>query len=144
MSGEKRYVISESVLPDVLRKVLQAKTMLENGICSNARLACYKAGISRSTFYKYKNCIFEYTANTGEQELTVLISAVSASSVLAAIYTAVCDTRVTVITMSQSIPVNGKTVISATIRASPGISIYETIRRIRKIDGVESLQIMGV
>ena len=52
----KDYLIVEkSALPDYFLKVVEARRLLESGACQQVSGACEQVGISRSTYYKYKD-----------------------------------------------------------------------------------------
>ncbi|MEG2036834.1 MAG: amino acid-binding protein, partial [Ruthenibacterium sp.] len=66
---EKRFLLIETdVLPEVFLKVLKAKEMLADGTAKNVSAATKLADISRSAFYKYKDCIFD--AENSKEVLT--------------------------------------------------------------------------
>ena len=67
---ERRFLLVDvSVLPEVFLKVLKAKELLAAGNAKNVSAATKMAGLSRSAFYKYKDCIFD--AENSKEVLTV-------------------------------------------------------------------------
>ena len=54
MQNTRMLLVDSQALPDVFRKVVEAKQYLLSGEASNTSEAARKAGISRSAFYKYK------------------------------------------------------------------------------------------
>ena len=70
MTQHKYLLVQADVLPEVFGKVLQAKQLLASGEVANISAAAKQAGISRSAFYKYKDCVFD--AETGRDTLTVV------------------------------------------------------------------------
>ena len=67
---ERRFLLVDvSVLPEVFLKVLKAKELLAAGSAKNVSAATEMAGLSRSAFYKYKDCIFD--AENSKEVLTV-------------------------------------------------------------------------
>ena len=54
------YVIRKQAVPEVLLKVVEAKKLLESGKVKTASEAAQQLGISRSSFYKYKEDIYEF------------------------------------------------------------------------------------
>ena len=67
---ERRFLLVDvSVLPEVFLKVLKAKELLAAGSAKNVSAATKMAGLSRSAFYKYKDCIFD--AENSKEVLTV-------------------------------------------------------------------------
>ena len=56
---ENYLIVHKSILPDYFETVLKAKHLLEEGKAKNVMQAVKMAGISRSTYYKYKDFILE-------------------------------------------------------------------------------------
>jgi len=56
----KFYVVSSAILPDVLEKVMEAQTLLQTGQVRKISEAVKKVGISRGTFYKYRDAVFSF------------------------------------------------------------------------------------
>ena len=55
MAARTRYfVLKEKAVPDVLLKVVEAKRLLDSGKAESVLEAAEAVGISRSSFYKYK------------------------------------------------------------------------------------------
>ena len=58
---KKYYVVRERAVPEVLLKVVEAKRMLDTKRAGTVQEAADQVGISRSSFYKYKDDIFHPT-----------------------------------------------------------------------------------
>ena len=54
------YVVTKKAVPEVLLKVVEAKRLLESAKASTVQEAADMVGISRSSFYKYKDDIFPF------------------------------------------------------------------------------------
>ena len=50
-------IIHKSILPEYYEKVLEARRLLEDGKVHEVSQAVKQVGISRSTYYKYKDFI---------------------------------------------------------------------------------------
>ena len=57
---KKYYVVRERAVPEVLLKVVEAKRLLESKRVATVQEAAERTGISRSSFYKYKDDIFPF------------------------------------------------------------------------------------
>ena len=58
---EKRFLLVDAaVLPEVFLRVLEAKELLASRRARNISSAVKMAGLSRSAFYKYKDCVQPY------------------------------------------------------------------------------------
>ena len=61
MSGLAKYFIVEaSAMPEIYRKVAQAKNLLETGEATTVNAAARAVGISRSAFYKYRDAVMPF------------------------------------------------------------------------------------
>ena len=60
----KYFVVKQKAVPEVLLKVVEAKKLLESERVLTVQEATDRVGISRSSFYKYKEDIFPFYDNT--------------------------------------------------------------------------------
>lgn len=58
-------IVDRRILPDYYEKVVQARDMLREGRVKEVSEAVKLVGISRSTYYKYKDYIFAPSNETG-------------------------------------------------------------------------------
>ena len=61
--NNKYYLIKQKAVPEVLLKVIEAKRLLETEKVMTIQEAAEKVGLSRSSFYKYKDDIFPFHDN---------------------------------------------------------------------------------
>ena len=64
LKRKKYYVVRERAVPEVLLKVVEAKRLLESKRVATVQEAAERTGISRSSFYKYKDDIFPFHEET--------------------------------------------------------------------------------
>ena len=66
MPGDKSkyFVLKQKAVPEVLLNVVEAKRLLESERAMTVQEATERVGISRSSFYKYKDDIFPFYDNT--------------------------------------------------------------------------------
>ena len=57
-NGNKFYMVKQRALPEVLLKVAEVNALLGSGRVKTIREAIDQVGISRSSYYKYKDDIF--------------------------------------------------------------------------------------
>ena len=113
--GERRFLlVDSSALPDVFLKVLQAKELLASGSVSNISTAARQAGISRSAFYKYKDCVFD--AETGRDTLTVVATLLDKTGALQTLLSGISAAGGSIMTINQSRPENGTAQVEVTVR----------------------------
>lgn len=139
MKQSEYYLVDKKVLPSVFEGVIQAKELLANGLAANASQASKAAGISRSAFYKYKDYVFKYTES---QANTVNLSAVlnDKAGVFSALTALLYKYGANIITVNQSMPVDGSAVVSITVRTDKlSVKIDTLLKKLREIDGVVSI-----
>ena len=64
-------IVHKDVLPDVFEKVVQVKKMMEQGEEIQVSDAVKKVGLSRSTYYKYKDHVFSSSENMKERRAVI-------------------------------------------------------------------------
>ena len=65
------FVVKQKAVPEVLLKVVEAKRLVESGKVMSIQEAVDKVGISRSSFYKYKDDIFPFHENSQGTTITL-------------------------------------------------------------------------
>ena len=67
----KYYVVSGDILPDVLEQVMQARILLQSGKAKRISEAVKMVGISRGTYYKYKDAVFSFNAEQSNRKAII-------------------------------------------------------------------------
>ncbi|MEG1154152.1 MAG: ACT domain-containing protein, partial [Ruthenibacterium sp.] len=112
---EKRFLLVDvSVLPDVFVKVLKAKELLANGNAKNVSAATKSVDISRSAFYKYKDCIFD--AENSKGVITVNATLLDETGALQALLAGISAAGASIVTINQATPENGAAQVAVSIR----------------------------
>ena len=70
------YVVKERALPEVLLKVVEAKRLVESKRAMSVQDAADAVGISRSSFYKYKDDIFPFHENAKGRTITMVLMSI--------------------------------------------------------------------
>lgn len=73
LEKKKYFVAREKAVPEVLLKVVEAKRLLDTKRVGTVQEAADAVGISRSSFYKYKEDIFPFRDNIKGKILTFVI-----------------------------------------------------------------------
>lgn len=103
----KYFVVKQKAVPEVLLKVVEAKKLLESERVITVQEATDRVGISRSSFYKYKDDIFPFYYNTKGKTITLVMQMDDEPGLLSDILHIVAVYRANILTIHQSIPVNG-------------------------------------
>ena len=113
MEDEKYYIIKKNALPEVLLKVVSAKRLLESDEALTVQEATEAVGISRSSFYKYKDDIFPFHESSEGTTFTLTVQMDDEPGLLSDLLKVVAGYGANILTIHQSIPING--VASVTI-----------------------------
>ena len=101
------FVVKQKAVPEVLLKVVEAKRLLETRKAATVQEAADRVGISRSSFYKYKDDIFPFHENARGKTITFVIQMNDEPGLLSDVLKIVADHRANILTIHQSIPING-------------------------------------
>lgn len=101
------YVVKKKAVPEVLLKVVEAKRLIESKKAMTVQEATELVGISRSSFYKYKEDIFPFHDNTKGKTITLVFQMDDEPGLLSDLLKIVAEYQANILTIHQSIPVNG-------------------------------------
>ena len=141
---KKYFVVRERAVPEVLLKVVQAKKLLDSEKVSTVQEAAEQTGISRSSFYKYKDDIFPFRENVKGKTITFVLSMDDEPGLLSLVLKNVAEFKANILTIHQTIPVNGiaSLTLSVDILPTTGDS-SEMIEQIERLKGVRYLKILS-
>lgn len=105
-------------MPEIIRKVAQAKQLLEMGEASTVNAAAQAVGISRSAFYKYKDSVRPFNDMLHGRIVTIQVMLRDEPGVLSGVLNVFAGTGVNILTINQNIPVNGRAVVTITAETS--------------------------
>ena len=145
MAEESQYfVVRQKAVPEVLLKVVEAKRLLETGKAETVQEASDQVGISRSSFYKYKDDIFPFHENAKGRTITFSMEMHDEPGLLSDVLKIVASHNANILTIHQSIPINGlaSTTLSVDVLPTTG-DVSEMIARIEQKHGVQHLKILG-
>ena len=144
MSKLNYVLVNADILPQVYRKVLEAKNYLASGEAQSATQAAKMAGISRSAYYKYKDSVFEYNPENAEEIETLSLTLVDTKGVLSAVVNEIFLVDANVLSINQDVPKNGVAKVSLTMRiAEMSVPVEELIEKLKAVNGVKAVSIGG-
>ena len=114
----KYFIVEASAMPEIIRKVAQAKQLLEMGEASTVNAAAQAVGISRSAFYKYKDSVRPFNDMLHGRIVTLQIMLKDEPGILSTALNVFGGTGANILTINQSIPVNGCAVVTMTAETS--------------------------
>ena len=141
----KYYVVSGDILPDVLEQVMQARILLQSGKAKRISEAVKMVGISRGTYYKYKDAVFSFNAEQSNRKAIISMILRNEKGTLSKVLSLVSVKQVNVLAINQTIPINGIANVALTLDISDlEISIQSLVSLIGAMPMVERADLVAV
>ena len=138
------YVLKEKAVPEVLLKVMEAKRLIESGKVESVQEATDIVGISRSSFYKYKDDIHPYHENEKGKTITLVIQLNDEPGLLSNVLQAIAKYKTNILTIHQSVPINGIASLTLSIDVYNTLSkVDEMVAAIEGVDGIHYVKIIA-
>ncbi len=142
--GSKYYVIKEQAVPEVLLKVVEAKKLLDSGKTSSINEATELVGISRSSFYKYKEDIFEFHDNANGRTINLSFQMEDEPGILSDVLRIIAETKANILTIHQSVPINGVASLSISIQVLQTTGdVSEMVTQMENHKGVKHVKLLA-
>ena len=140
----KYFVLKQKAVPEVLLKVVEAKRLIDSGKASSVQDATEAVGISRSSFYKYKDDIFPFHDNAKGRTITMVVQLDDEPGLLSVVLRTVADYHANILAIHQSIPVNGiaSLTLSVEVLSDTG-DISQMVETIEQQQGIHYLKILA-
>ena len=140
----KYYLVKRKAVPEVVLKVIEAKRLLESGKVETVQEATEMLGISRSSFYKYKDDIFPFHDNVRGKTITFVMQMEDEPGLLSEVLKTVADFHANILTIHQSIPVNGVATLtlSVEVRDNTG-NVSSMIDELEELEGIHYVKILA-
>lgn len=140
----KYFVVKQKAVPEVLLKVVEAKRLLESEKVMTVQEAVDAVGISRSSFYKYKDDIFQFHDNSQGTTFTMTFQMDDEPGLLSDVLKIIADYRANILTIHQSIPINGIASLSLSIQVLQTTGdISRMIEQMENQKGVRHVKILA-
>lgn len=141
----KYYIVSGDILPDVLEQVMQARILLQSGKAKRISEAVKMVGISRGTYYKYKDAVFSFNAEQSNRKAIISMILRNEKGTLSKVLSLVSVKQVNVLAINQTIPINGIANVALTLDISDlEISIQSLVSLIEAMPMVEKADLVAV
>ncbi len=139
----KYYIIESSAVPEVLLKVVEAKRLISREGCA-INDAVKQVGLSRSAFYKYRSRVSEFIEASNDKIVTLQANLTDEAGVLSQFLNMFADCNVNILTINQTIPVNGQAALTISIRTG-GMSgdVEQLIKRASQLRGVLKIGVLA-
>ena len=142
---ENYLIVHKSILPDYFETVLKAKHLLEEGKAKNVMQAVKMAGISRSTYYKYKDFILEPIRISDGRKAVISMLLSHETGILSHVLSVISQAGASILTITQSLPVHGNASVTITLDISGmPAAITNLLKDIDDCQGVENAKLIPI
>ena len=131
------YIVDAEALPEIFRKVVEARRLLDTGEAETVNQAVRITGISRSAFYKYKDAVRPFQDMLHGRIVTFQMMLKDQPGILSQVLNLFADSGANILTINQGLPVNGCAVVAVNAETS-GLrgTLQELLERMDKAEGV--------
>lgn len=143
---KKSLIVADAdILPEVFTKVLEVKRLI---VCKDEKSlasACKRVGISRSAYYKYKDSVFSYEELFNRKIVNMYLLLTDNPGVLSNALAFLHSLHANILTVNQSIPVDGAAAVNISLRLTDdgGDKELEGLNSIKELDGVLEVRILS-
>ena len=142
---ENYLIVHKSILPEYFETVLRAKHLLEEGKAKNVMQATKMVGISRSTYYKYKDYILEPIRISDGRKAVISMLLSHETGILSHVLSKISEAGASILTITQSLPVHGYASVTITLDISGMPStITGLLKDIDNCQGVENTKMIAI
>lgn len=143
MDGDKYFIVKKKAVPEVLLKVVEAKRLLDSERAMTVQKATDAVDISRSSFYKYRDDIFPFYENTRGKTITIMLQMDDLPGLLSRVLKQVANNAANILTIHQSIPVNGIALVTLSMEIDPITGSTTLIEEVESMVGIHFVKIVS-
>lgn len=138
------YIVRARAVPEVLQKVVEANRLLASGRARTVNEAAELAGISRSSYYKFKDDIEEFHDSMKGTTLTLSCEIDDETGILADLLSVIARCGANILTIHQSIPISGVAALSLSLQITEETEdAGQMIDELESLRGVRRVKIIG-
>lgn len=143
--NSKYLLVDKKILPSYYDKVIEARTLLQSGKIRDVSEAVKAVGISRSTYYKYKDYIFSTNVDTDGRKAIISFTLSHKPGILSEVLGKLSNYGANILTITQNLPINSRAHVVLTLDISClSIEIDALVREINAIDKVSGSKLISI
>ena len=138
-------MVDSKIVPGIYLKVVEAKAKIASGKFKSTNDAIREVGISRSTFYKYKDYVFACSELERDKLVSLGFTLDDIPGVLSAILNILAENHASVLTINQNIPINDVANVTITFKMDNiDVGLDIIIDLLKGISGVNKVRILAM
>lgn len=141
----KYLLVDKSILPDCFEKVIEARNLVTSGRVKDVSEAVKAVGISRSTYYKYKDYVFVTNTDTECRKAVISFSLSHKAGLLGEVLGVLSKFRANILTITQNLPVNSRAHVVLSMDISHMVyDMDTTMATLNRMDGVSNTKLIAI
>ena len=142
---DKYFIIDKAILPDYYEKVIEARELVESRKAKDVSEAVRKAGISRSTYYKYKDYIFAPNHDTLGKKAVIAFNLAHKAGALSETLKKLTEGGANILTINQNMPIGGKAhVLLSLDTQNLNADMDVLLRELAHLSGVTGVRLIAI
>ncbi|MCM3587682.1 ACT domain-containing protein [Mesobacillus maritimus] len=140
----KFYLVREDVLPEAMKKTLEAKEMIERGKADSVWDAVQRVDLSRSAYYKYRDTVYPFHTVVKERIISLFFHLEDRSGTLSELLSLVAQSGCNVLTIHQTIPLQGRANVTLSLNIGEmSVEMDQLLAKLRQLEFVEKVEVLG-
>ena len=138
------YLVRKRAVPETLLKVVEVNRLLSAGKVKTIQEAVDQVGISRSSYYKFKNDIEEFHSSMAGMTLTLSMEISDETGILSDILRVIADFGANILTIHQSIPIGGMASVSISMQVlKSSENVSGLLENLERLSGIRKIRATG-
>ena len=138
------YLVRKRAVPETLLKVVEVNRLLSAGKVKTIQEAVDRVGISRSSYYKFKNDIEEFHSSMAGMTLTLSMEISDETGILSDILREIADFGANILTIPQSIPIGGMASVSISMQVlKSSENVSGLLENLERLSGIRKIRATG-
>ena len=143
--NSKYLLVDKKILPSYYEKVIEARALLSSGKIKDVSEAVREVGISRSTYYKYKDYIFTTNTDTDGRKAIISFTLSHKPGILSEVLTKLSERGANILTITQNLPINSRAHVVMTLDISClALELEDLLKEINSINKVSGTKLISV
>ncbi|MHC1683527.1 MAG: ACT domain-containing protein [Clostridiaceae bacterium] len=143
--SSKYLIVDTKILPDVYQRVIEAKELLQNQNAKDISDAVKLVGISRSTFYKYKDSVFPLSSERIQHKAIIGLAVGHKTGTLSKVLDIIAERGGNILTINQDIPINNVANVSITLDISNlSVDFSDLLEEARAVDNIVKANLIAM
>lgn len=143
--NSKYLLVDKKILPSYYEKVIEARSLLSSGKIKDVSEAVREVGISRSTYYKYKDYIFTTNTDTDGRKAIISFTLSHKPGILSEVLAKLSERGANILTITQNLPINSRAHVVMTLDISClALELEDLLKEINSINKVSGTKLISV